>query len=508
VTLFEYRLVTAAYGLRIRMVARSSHIIDLSGAIASVLAFFGAQAVVFVGVILALRDNLAFATAGALVILLSAWAAVRFLGDLGRIMGAAASDRRASELLRADMHVGMRNHGAYAALRSLYDPHVRAANDALREAGWNATFEPLTIGSASTGGASHYAAIVMALPAAASLEDLFGSICPLPSLGKVMRATQGRQDLVLAWRGGEVIDRETGQHFEEGDNYCLAEMKVDNRGGNKRLVIDVAVGTYGEISRTCESLINEFALFGHLTRSNRFTRQVGGERVFAIDSDTLLSYLPWRKLCHEDSGRSGDIFLRPRGRAVGLGVSVATIDRKAGVGVVGYVARRSKNVGTYPDALHTVPAGNCNTYDTDKPSGSSAVTTVPPWYLEGVMRCEFIEEWLDDHDLRLSKMQDWRGAVDRRWRAKLGDLRSITLTGIAFDLLNLRPEICALITVFPEEGNLNYEWTGKARAWPLAEIGLLDPTDAVQSGVASLALAAARVDPQRVRISRRPSHNA
>jgi hypothetical protein len=65
------------------------------------------------------------------------------------------------------------------------------------------------------------------------------------------------------WRS---LHSKEGIGDEEGRNYCLAKIRLE-RGEPPRLVLDLGVVTYGQIARTCEALVNEFALFAFITKT-------------------------------------------------------------------------------------------------------------------------------------------------------------------------------------------------------------------------------------------------
>jgi len=189
-----------------------------------------------------------------------------------------------------------------------------------------------------------------------------------------------------------------------------------------------------------------------------------------------------------------DIFLRPSGRAAGLGVAVVTIVRDADKGDSAYLGERSTRVGTYPHALHIIPAGNCGAQGTefDIVDGGGP----PPWYLRTKMESEFLEEWFNDDDLERGVIQDWAGYVAEQWSIREVEAEPMVLTGLSFDLLNLRPEICATVTTTLEtlrHTKPNYEWALGAppRARSLKAVGEIAPTEIVQSAAAALSLARA-----------------
>jgi hypothetical protein len=131
----------------------------------------------------------------------------------------------------------------------------------------------------------------------------------------------------------------------------------------------------------------------------------------------------------------------------------------------------------------------CNTYATDFEARWHGVAP-PKDYLETTMRCEFLEEWFERKDLEGNKKRGWEERVKDLWALQESAVEEpFVLTGIAFDLLNLRPEICATTVVDTSEGELNWEFDKIGIEAPLAAMEKIKLTDIVQSGAAALMLA-------------------
>jgi hypothetical protein len=105
------------------------------------------------------------------------------------------------------------------------------------------------------------------------------------------------------------------------------------------------------------------------------------------------------------------------------------------------------------------------------------------------MRCEFLEEWLKEKELENNRRPGWRERVEKTWREKASAVEDLRFTGIAFDLLNLRPEVCPTAVVDTSEGELNWEFDEMGIEGPLASMGEINRTEIVQSGAAALMLA-------------------
>jgi ADP-ribose pyrophosphatase YjhB (NUDIX family) len=193
-------------------------------------------------------------------------------------------------------------------------------------------------------------------------------------------------------------------------------------------------------------------------------------------------------------GHEHEIFLTPRDRAAGIGIAVVTTEvvateqeekvAKAFLGI------RSGKVGTYPATNHVVPAGMCNTYGTNY-EVTDPNRPPPPDYLETVMRCEFLEEWAQATEFESNKRREWANLVNHAWEEQIERLVTapLRLTGVAFDLLNLRPEVCATISVDMHHGALNWEFDQIGVERPLRDMGVVQRTEIVQGGAAALKLA-------------------
>ena len=425
-----------------------------------------------------------------------AWPFIRWLGGISAIMRAAASTEEGTRKVFTDMRTGMACSAAYALLRQIYGPLVEDANARLEEQGWPCLLE--FAGTAATdpqAAESEFASVFLRTAGLADLTSLLGNLIPdVPDSGDAERRAESRQRLMRRWRG-----LQSGGHFindEGGRNYCLAGVRLAGDDKAPQLRLDLGVAEYGQIARTSEALVNEFALFAFLLEKLAGSR--AGHRVparLALRPATALRCMPWRKKAHDDAGSAGDLFLRPRRRAAGLGVAVATVVT-AGAEPQVFVGERSGTVGTYPNVLHIIPAGNRNTHGSQRLIERTGSARLPNWYLRTIMRGEYLEEWFNDEDLETSRFLNWTERVDRSWAAKVSEITPITLTGIAFDLLNLRPEVCA-VTEVAMNGDEVLNWEVRVRvapeAWPLRQVGSIPASTIVQGGAAVLLLARAAI---------------
>jgi hypothetical protein len=201
-------------------------------------------------------------------------------------------------------------------------------------------------------------------------------------------------------------------------------------------------------------------------------------------------FLPMRRRILKAEGAS--TFLRPLIRRAGLGIAALTALKDPAGNYRAKIARRSRAVSTYMDALHVAPAGMCNTRG----------TTLDDDFLTISITCEFLEELFSLKEFEESKGYDWKNKV----RQKVTDIAreanlqpqdwSLLAVALCIDLLNLRPELCVVIAVHKAsflqkygskqlnrlglELNINEEYVGPLFA---AEGKSAMPvTDSVQSG--------------------------
>lgn len=429
--LLRYRLAAARYGLRIRLMRPYSDVLGIIGLLLTTL-----------GLALTIRsaDLRIYGEVLGAALIVAIWPSIRHLGAISPIMRAAASTEDGTRRLFDDMREGMSNSRAYGQLRQIYKPLVDEANSSLECWGWPCRLELVEIlRKDATQPPGEYASVILRTPGLASLTSLLGNLRKdPPDTLRGGRRAENRQRLMRQWRS---LHPKEGIGDEEGRNYCLAEIRLDQREP-PRLVLDLGVAMYGQIARTCEALVNEFALFAFITKGSQGASE-GQHYSQSMRPSTVLQCLPWRKKTHQSAGSATALFIQPYNRAAGVGVAVATIVAGAGRPRKVYVGERSDTVGTYPNVLHVIPAGNCNTHGSQRQIEHMDRAPLPEWYLRSIMRCEYLEEWFNDEDLEKLRIPDWRARVDQLWAAKVTQLSPIQLTGLAFDLLNLRPEVCA-----------------------------------------------------------------
>jgi len=358
----------------------------------------------------------------------------------------------------------------------LYEPEWEAANRYLRDRQIASVFQPVR---AATGGANlgeEYAAIAMPLGPPNSLSKMIvRNHGPSDANTRLLRLGGGRQALLTAFRRYYARDKIDLPNLESGSNFCLWNMDVTSEGGVRRISLEVGVATYGQVMRSCDAMIDEFALFAYLSwPAGRLPRRFSGR--------TMLQCLPLRKRAHKRAGGPGELFLHPHDRAAGIGVAIATVRAEDEQLLVG-VEERPATVGTYPSCIHVVPAGMCNTHGLDH------YEAVPEWFLLTTMRGRFLLEWS-----RLAAFQSgswhyeqWHAHVDRAWNDR--DLVDIELTGLAYDLLNLRPEICAIAMAGDWGCRVDREYRSAGiEPRGVSTIGDIKAGNVVQSGAAALTL--------------------
>jgi hypothetical protein len=486
VALVRYRLVAARYGVRIRLMRPFGDMVGIAGLLLGLVPF---AAVV----------SEAWRAYGVLLICGMAVAAlpfIRWLGETSAIMRAAASTEEGTRQVFTDMRTGMACSAAYALLRQIYAPLVEDTNALLKDRGWPCLLEFAgTAASDPTDAESEFASVFLRTAGLADLTSLLGNLTPgVPESRRAEHRAESRQRLMRRWRALQSAARPMND--EGGRNYCLAEVRLTGDDKAPQLRLDLGVAEYGQIARTSEAMVNEFALFAFLLEG------LAGSRAWhraasrpTMRPATALGCMPWRKKAHGDAGSAADLFLRPRHRAAGLGVAVATVVSDGAEPRV-FLGERSGSVGTYPNVMHIIPAGNCNTHGSQRLIQRTGSAQLPDWYLRTIMRGEYLEEWFNDEDQETSRFPNWSERVDQGWAAKVSETTPIRLTGIAFDLLNLRPEVCA-VTEVAMNGNevLNWEFESGSppEAWPLREVGSIRTDTIVQGGAAALLLARAAV---------------
>lgn len=404
----------------------------------------------------------------------------------------ASATEEATERLRLDMQAGMRNDNAYDALYQIYDPIIEHTRARITKSAPDRLLEVPT----DSAGRRYLVAVVPATPKD-SLDELIEPECedlPADWHYRTGRFAGERQQYMRRLRRSTKHGYAMGD--EEGDNLALHSLKIGNS-----LSMRVVIATYGEIVRTSDSLLNEFAIFAFLAAQRATKRSGCLSRLLKIGSAIspnprhTLKALPWRRQVHSWSPDQGALLIEPSGRAAGLGVAVAMLSSLPSGENAAFTTRRSSRVGTYPDVRHVVPSGMCNT----RVDMRRTKRQVPRGFVTMTMLGELLEESFDLDDASNYSTNDWESRISSELSFRgLHGVQPI-FTGIAFDLLNLRPEICAQVattsaatTDQAPSMKLCWEYTPlqHIESQPLAEIETDCPrTDFVQTGIACMALA-------------------
>ncbi|MDQ1711197.1 MAG: hypothetical protein QOE45_647 [Frankiaceae bacterium] len=270
-----------------------------------------------------------------------------------------------------------------------------------------------------------------------------------------------------------VDDQVLEQKAEAGLNYVVRRLRWDPGAGTMRVEVDRAI--YGQIMRSCDYLIEEAFIAAGLCAATATPRPL------PLRGTWLMRTLPGRRSLM----RLGidELIAEPRHRAVGVGLAGVVFHREPLEGeAVIYYKRRSDLVGTYPDMYHAVPTGMFN----------SKTRHTPPNHDERmhagrVLLTEFVEEckngtdlegfdedphWVEKLKVHVGWMlRDPESYNDRTIPPPAGTATSaqrlaalqmaeatqcaerpyddrrlqVYATGLALDLLSLRPEICCAI---------------------------------------------------------------
>jgi hypothetical protein len=387
---------------------------------------------------------------------------------------AALSENRA-EALRKAMVIGMRQDFAYEELARLYAPIVEQVQRSLPAArvGWpsDVNGKRCLVITIAPGKPQELGALL------AEIEGRRGA----EWTARVSRFASERQAFMATLRRNVSLSNKFGD--EEGSNIVLAKISA-----NPGLAMSVNTATYGQIMRTCDSLVNEFAVFAYYASRSAFRRR---PLPLVFHPKDLLKVLPWRRQVHSWDDEDA-LLVAPRRRASGVGVSLAVVDAGPGLASV-FAARRSSSVGTYPDVLHVVPSGMMNVRG-DLRAAADELAALPRL----AMMSEFLEECFDIVELSGHSLGNFAKRVaEELAELQLSDLEP-AFTGLAIDLLNLRTDVCGFLDLTAHRPvvdafNLSWEYTHTER---LRRIDIETPTpavqrtDFVQSGIGAIHLAA------------------
>ncbi len=402
----------------------------------------------------------------------------------------ASATEETAERLRLDMRAGMRNDSAYDSLYRVYRPIIADTRARITKLSPGRLLEVPT----DSAGRGYLVAVIPATPDD-NLDELIEPDCEETSPDwhhRTGRFAAERQQYMRRLRRSVSHGYALGD--EEGDNLALHSLKLGDR-----LSMRVTIATYGEIVRTSDSLLNEFAIFAFLAAPRPISRCLSIWRFLRIgtaispNARHTLNALPWRRQVHSWSPDQGTLLIEPAGRAAGLGVAVAMLSSSPSGGSAVFTARRSSKVGTYPDVRHVVPSGMCNTRIDMRRSSR----TVPADFVTMTMLRELLEESFGLDEFSNYSTSGWESRIRTELALRGLDGIQPTFTGIAFDLLTLRPEICAQIVTSDEAGETprmtlcwEYSPLQHIESQALADLETECPrTDFVQTGIACAILA-------------------
>lgn len=313
---------------------------------------------------------------------------------------------------------------------------------------------------------------------------------------------------------------------ESGKNYVLRRLSTSDGG----LRIDVGRADYGQIVRSCDYLIEEAFLASGVCAGEAH------QKPLHIGGRWLMRTMPAR--WHLKGLQPDELIVESKRRAPGIGLAAVVVSRGTGSGAYQVIyKKRSFSVGTYPGMLHVVPTGMFN-------AKSKSEDKAPDLrkHPGRVLFTEFLEECKDLRSLGgFADDANWQRLLEgnltwwawdpedfdkgsvlegtqsaeaiKRVEARLLALKQgkgapkftlqdfgVFVTGVAFDLLSLRPEVCFAIDLPSEllgEVRPNDEAT-EIMIFPrddLQELGRVNPPEEwVRSGYAAFCLAVDNLD--------------
>ncbi len=224
-----------------------------------------------------------------------------------------------------------------------------------------------------------------------------------------------------------------------GWNLCMTSL--ERHPATRQLALRARLGEYGLILDTCDALIDE---------------------TFLGDVDA-----PWPLREAIESRENPFAFAMHRAAGIGIAALITVVEREPNGSHVlhALVGRRSKDVGTYQDTWHVVPAGMFNyRFGSRLPHRDDLVRSGA--YDSGDILRSVLTEYAEEaRNVDKMEANTNRTVVDRLDVVQdLVRVARFEFTGVAIDLANLRPEICVLIYISDpgwhgqQEFELNYEY--------------------------------------------------
>lgn len=445
-----------------------------------VLAIIGIWQVLYnLVILLPLETSPGKLASGLSVVAIIATVWIRFAHYPQNVFSVASRSEKRAEKLSKDLRFGMACDVAYA---NLYEMYRRAAADLRSLDPGRQVWVPKDLDG------SHTLSIAVAAKTGENLEGLLrfdGSERHESWTDRTSRFAAERQQYMNTIRRMSTTANSFGD--EEGSNLILSVLDFA-----PALRMRVNLASYGQIVRTSDALVHEFALFGYLCAGGGVRRS----KSLRLSHKSVLAVMPWRREVHRWDAPTAQALIRPSGRAAGIGVSVALLtgdpENKESV-----VARRSSRVGTYPDMLHVVPSGMMGSLRLATGKNRERQSSEIP---STVMLMEFLEECFDVQELAGQPIANVRKFVDRELAVRGLDDLVPRFTGIAIDLLNLRTEVCATLDLTAHPASVDdlvlcWEYanhTELMRASTESGSRTFRRAEFVQSGLACLDLARSR----------------
>jgi hypothetical protein len=290
-------------------------------------------------------------------------------------------------------------------------------------------------------------------------------------------------DTTLADAGQKYVEllQAIGSPLEDLTTYSLEEIKV-----GETITVQCALGKYFDAIRTCDVLEWEILTF------------IAAQEVDA-DVQSALKKLRYRSRVHSVSDRP---VTHPTGRNAAIAVSTAVIFRRPDDYGVLVQQRSNRGVAVHGDLWHVAPSFMFQPVVNDELNEYSIVHNVYREYLEELFRVP--EAAKPPAVISYDYFYGNPNLAFLRSLLSSGDA-VLLFTGVAVNLLNLRPEICTLLHISSPEWfrkhstginglsrlELNEEWQASLSVKPLSWIskGSPAPADTVPPGAAALWLA-------------------
>ena len=221
------------------------------------------------------------------------------------------------------------------------------------------------------------------------------------------------------------------EHEDSESGWNLSMTSMSTHPGHP--VLEVRLANYNQIVDSSDSMIYEI-------------RRVFSEK--PPDSITLED-LPLRNRLHI---LEGNPLASARHRAAGIGIAAPLCFLRYDGALATIVEQRSDRVGTYQRALHVIPAGmfGWRFVDRHAPHNNSDDPSFgfQPGDIELAMLVEYAEELFGKDEEAPESGDRERTKSHLRIETLMDKCRAeIIPTGVCVDLLNLRPEICAVIVI-------------------------------------------------------------